>query len=534
MGKVLNPVFPPINIYGVLETILCVMDCKQTSLSHPQFKVFVSRKPITLFMAGQRLGKSHCIGLKSGFYVSNLPRIKGMIATNTYMQLTQSTLVAVKKVWAEEYGLKEYDRKGNPHGHYVIHSKPPSNFKTFQKFDNYHGIISFKNGAVIYCVSLDNYLVHDGKEIGWAELDETKDTKEEALKGVILARLSQPGMLYHKDTLEVVYIDDVTEPLEEYIAFNPCCINTSPSIGTVKWLNEMFNLPEYEKEIYERITQPNDFFYKENDHQAVCIASTHWNAHNLPENYIENRIKHLTENEALKYIYGYPFAKSGKNYYNGFQTKNHVREFGYRPDLPMHITYDFNAVPYMTLLSAQIIIDLKNKKFTIRFFDEYCLSSPDNSTERITTVFVEDYGEYNPDIYFYGDASGDYRQAGNGDHTQFDTVRAKLHAFISHYSDRVSRFNKGVMNRRTFMEKIFEGKLWIDYAGERLLVEVIFEKACINTIDDFNWLKQGADGKKLKEKVKDPETNQQYEKYGHTSDAVEYLVCEVLDDYFLE
>ncbi|MDM1396074.1 hypothetical protein HX049_02620 [Myroides odoratimimus] len=496
-------------------------------------KVFASRKPLTLFMAGQRLGKSHLIGSKSALYAINLPMIKGMIAANTYMQLRQSTMVAVKKVWAKDYGLSEFDKKGNPKGHYVVGVKPPDHFVKFSTFDSYHGVISFINGAIIYTASLDNYMAHDGKEIGWAELDETKDTKEEALKAVILARLSQPGMLYHKQTLEIVYIDDIEEPIEHYEAINPCCINTSPSIGIVQWLNDMFKLGEYEEDIYRKITDPNDFFYKEDDNKAVCIASTYWNEKNLPKGYIDNRLKSLSENEALKFVFGYPFAKSGKAYYSSFSSKKHVQDFGYRTDLPIHVTYDFNAVPYMTLLCAQIIIDSKNKKFIIRFFDEYCGETPDNTTERVTEMFVDDYGEFNPEVYFYGDASGDYRQAGNGDHTQFDTVRKVLADYISIYSDRVPSYNKGIMNRRTFMQKIFEGKLWIDYGGEQLLVEVLFEKECTHISDDFQWLKQGADGKKLKEKVKDPETNQMYEKYGHTSDAVEYLVCEVLDDYFL-
>src|SRR5690606_8903937 len=169
-------------------------------LHTPQLRVFKSRKALTLNMAGQRAGKSHLIGIKSGIFVKKAPKIKGMIAANTYMQLTQSTLVAVKKVWRDYFGITEYDSKGNPNGHYVIHKHPPKHFIKFDNYDNYRSIISFANGAIIYIASLDNYMAHDGKEIGWAELDETKDTKEEALKAVILARLSQPGLFYQNDT----------------------------------------------------------------------------------------------------------------------------------------------------------------------------------------------------------------------------------------------------------------------------------------------------------------------------------------------
>ena len=104
------------------------MDDHIIKLPTPQLKVYQSRKALTLNMAGQRAGKSHLIGIKSGFYVLNAPKIKGMIAANTYMQLTQSTLVAVRKVWELNFSLSEYDVKGNPKGQYVIDKKPPAHF----------------------------------------------------------------------------------------------------------------------------------------------------------------------------------------------------------------------------------------------------------------------------------------------------------------------------------------------------------------------------------------------------------------------
>lgn len=499
-------------------------------LHTPQLRVFKSRKALTLNMAGQRAGKSHLIGIKSGIFVKKAPKIKGMIAANTYMQLTQSTLVAVKKVWRDYFGITEYDSKGNPNGHYVIHKHPPKHFIKFDNYDNYRSIISFANGAIIYIASLDNYMAHDGKEIGWAELDETKDTKEEALKAVILARLSQPGLFYQNDTGQIDYLEE-TEDTTGYSPYNPCCINTSPAVGVVKWLTDMFNLPEYEKEIYDKVTDPNDFFYLENGNQAVCIYSTYWNAHNLPDNYIEIRLSNLSENEGLKYIFGYPFARTGDSYFRNFSKSEHVMPVVYNPALDIHLTYDFNVKPYMTQLCAQVEAVEVLQEFQIRVFKEYCLPSPQNSTEAVCKRFLEDFEQYDPHIYFYGDASGDYRQAGSGDHTQFDTVREVLSYYISRSSDRVPRKNKSVFNRRDFVDKILERKLTIPYNGMEYTVVLIIDENCKETISDMQWLKEGLDGK-LKEQVKDKETNVKYEKLGHTSDALEYLVCELLDDYY--
>lgn len=509
---------------------------EQIKLSEPQMRVFESRKPLTLNMAGQRGGKSHLIGIKTALFAINFPKIRGLIGANTYMQLTQSTLVATKRVWKSYFGLTEYDDKGNPSGDYVVHKQPPFHFKKFENFDNYRSIISFKNGAVVFMASLENYEAHDGKEIGWAELDETKDTKEEALKAVILARLSQPGLYYHRETLEMVSEDDVLEDPESYsremlVPFNPCCINTSPAIGVVKWLTDMFNLQDYEKEIFEQITDPDDYFYMEEGEKAVCIYSTYWNEHNLPENYIDIRLSNLSESEGMKFVYGFPFARTGDSYFRGFNKMKHVVPVSFVPGRAIHITYDFNVKPYMTLIVNQVEVDHDLKEFRINVIKEYCLASPQNSTEAVTRRLLDDFSRFDPHFFYYGDATGDFRQPGSGDHTQFDTVREILARYISKASDRVPRKNKSVLNRRDFVDKILEEKLVISYGGQDFKVVLRIDPRCEKTIGDFQWLKEGVDGK-LKEKEEDPETKVKFEKIGHTSDAEEYFICELLEEYY--
>lgn len=503
---------------------------KEIELSSPQIKTLYSRKPLTLNMAGQRSGKTFLIGFKTGYYVQNAPRIAGMIAANTYMQLTQTTIREVKKVWKSVYGLTQYDRKGNVNGDYVISMKPPSHFESFEKFDNYNSIVSFRNGGIIFIASLDNYMAHDGKNIGWAELDETKDTNEDALKAVILARLSQPGFVYHKDTLEVDYIEDVKNP-EDYINWNPCCVNTSPAVGVVKWLTDMFGLQEYDTEILKKVTNPKDYFHLENESQSITISSTYHNKHNLSKDYIANRLAQLSEGEALKFVYGYPFGRTGNSFYHNFKKLQHVQEVTFKPELPISLSYDFNAKPYMTLLAVQTEYDRNKFEFQIRFFKEYCLKSPLNSTRAVSKAFLNDYEDYDPFVIFYGDASGDYRQAGAGDHTQFDTVREVLASYISASSDKVPKKNKNVLNRRDFVDRILERKLTVPYGNVEYTVVIIIDPSCVELIADMQWLKEGLDGK-LKEKEKDKETGLVYEKYGHTSDALEYIVCELLNDYY--
>ena len=520
-------------------------------LSEPQTMCATSRQPLTLNMAGQRAGKSQMIGIMSGDWIQKFPRVYGFIGANTYLQLSQSTLVKATEIWRDYYQMKPYDKIQNPHGSYVIDRRPPPSFKTFETFKQYNNIISFKNGGVIYIGSLDNYMAHDGKEFGWAHLDETKDTKEVAVTSVILARLSQAGLYVKEGDPSIYYIPKVSpdeepdpntpELTDDLIPFNPSYIHTSPAIGGVDWLVKMFELDKFEKEIRETIVKPDDFFYKEFGRKAVNIFSTYHNAKNLPRNYIEGRLDTLSDNEAMKFVYGYPFSKTGGEYYPAFSRARHVRRVEEIENIAKHISWDFNVMPYMTLVDGQIrykirYIDENMQKhdepaegrkpievMIIEFIKEFCLASPRNTSEACCDSLLE-YHVGNPylEFFYYGDSTGRNRIAGLGSLNNYKIIADRLDAYLFEGSDRVPKMNMGVLTRRDLMNRVLEGK----YPE----IELYFDEEMTETIRDFEFLKLGATGK-LKEKAKDPQTGAMYEKIGHTSDAVEYLVCEILKDY---
>lgn len=517
---------------------------KSIVLSDPQAHVMFTTKELNLDMAGQRGGKSQMIGIIAGEYITQYPKLKGFIGANTYLQLSQSTLIKCFEIWAENYTLTQYDRKNNPYGDYVVDKRPPEHFKTFEQFKDYNNIISFKNGGIIYLGSLDNWKAHDGKEFCWGHLDETKDTREEAIKGVILARLSQSG-LYLNEEKKIVYDVELSREDAEkkkLKSFNPCWIHTSPAIGqTPEWLINMFDLTRFEEEIRKTIVKPDDFFYRGFGRKSVTIFSTYHNQKNLPNGYIEGRLSVLSENEAMKLVYGYPFSKTGSEYFPKFERVKHVKKIEPQPFGLKHVTFDFNVVPYMTMLSAQIryqirYIDAQGIKhdepdkgrlpievMIIEFIKEYCLETPLNTTEQCCLHFIEDNaGNPSLEVFYYGDASGNARIEGLGSLTNYKIVEQHLKMYLVEGSKRVRGVNLGVLTRRDLMNRILEGKI--------PEVELYFDEEMVNTIRDFEYLKLGADGK-LKEKAKDKDTGALYEKIGHTSDATEYLVCEILKHY---
>lgn len=519
-------------------------------LSQPQYDVFNASTRLVLDLAGQGSGKTKNIGIISGYFICEFPELKGFIGANTHLQLSQSTLVRCFEDWEQFYGLTEYDSKENPGGDYVIDKQPPAVFNKLYRLKDYRGSISFRSGAIIFIGSLENYKAHDGKEFAWAHLDETKDTRKEALTTVILGRLRQYG-LWHTDSGWVYDpdLDEATAAAISWKASNPCYIHTSPAEGSVDWLLEMFNLNEYEKDIKATITDPNKYWKKIDNETTVIIYSTYWNKRNLPPGYIEGRLAIYNEEEALKFIWGYPFAKTGGEFYPNFSQAKHVGKTFFNPGAAIHLSYDFNSSPYMTQLLCQIDYvtryynKIERRKFTdprpgadpiqvmrVTVKKEYCLEDPLNTTEAVCQAFLDDLETMlpskNANVFIYGDASGRNSIPGLGTLNNFKIIKDKLYKYISNDSVRVPLANAARSKRRDLMNRILEDKI--------PTIELFIDETCKNTIKDFNFVKRDIDGGKFKEKEKDKVTGKKFESVGHTSDAVEYLICSLFPNYLKE
>lgn len=522
--------------------------------SEPQIDIIESRAAVILDMAGQGGGKTELIGLLSGMMVNDFPKCKGFIGANTDIQLSQTTLNRVFKIWKRVFGFTQYDPKFNVGGHYVIDKVPPPHFLRNEELKGYYNTISFKNGAMIFVGNLNNYLAHDGKEFAYAHLDETKDTKEEALTTVIFARLRQFGLWFNKEG-EVIFDDTVTPREQEergLTGWNPCYIHTSPSEGGVDWLIKMFGLADHEQEIRKRCTDPYDYFHKVIGDNEIVIYSTFWNEENLRPGYIQQRLNQLSENQALKFIYSYPFSKSGGEYYPNFSRLKTVRHLPFLRDKAVSLTYDFNVVPYYTQLAAQVIyttqwvkregkawirreeapygelleeIDLweEVEVMQIRFYKEYCMVSPDDSGEAAVGAFDADMQvmDASPDVLVYGDATGRGRIIGLGGSTQYSLIQPHLYKYISDGWLRVGLTNLLNLKRRELMNRIFEDKIPD--------VQVLIDPSCEELLRDCEYVKLNSAGD-----GKNPEKKDGRETIGHTSDAMEYLVCELCKDYLKE
>lgn len=524
---------------------------KTFECSNPQMDVLETTAQRILMHCGVGSGKSFDIGILAGDFAAKNPEVRGFIGANTVKQLSDSTLDRVFSVWETIFGWKK-------NIHYVVDRKPPSNFIVIgPELKEYYNTISFNNGALIFVNSLENYSAIDGKEFGWALLDETKDTREVAVKEVIIARLRQLGMmidvrgkiystlkwdkekellidllkvkvdsgLWRHDKAKNEYFDQNGDRVDGY---TPLYIFTSPAKS--KWIMDWFKLDDDAHEIEKSIYSETDYYRKFNKKrsQLVVVASTYHNRANLSPGYIERMIDDVggDEGRVAMLIYGSPFGKTGGEYYTGYKRLEHVQKFEPWEDEPVHISFDFNSNPYMTATLWQMKHNQLTGRYLVRAFAEFCLPNPKNTTPDLCEEIINEYGELckRNGVFIYGDYSGKKQQTITRDFKhEYEVIENFFRGWGYMETSYRVIVNPRHKKRRPFMNKLLRGKHPVD-------IEI--NECCKELRADFEFVKEGKNGDKHKEEVTNEETGVSYQEHGHTSDTADYFLCSVFNDLF--
>jgi len=214
-------------------------------------------------------------------------------------------------------------------------------------------------------------------------------------------------------------------------------------------------------------------------------------------------------------------AREGGEAFYSFNPELHVRDVSFVPGTPVaHLSFDQNVVPYITLVCAQCIY-LPDGALQIRIFKEYCLKHPRNKTKALCETFLMDWNDEVSEVFVYGDASGNRRDTRQAE-SDYDIALNALRSKVSSRSYRVQRSNPEIRKRVLFLCAIFEGRV----QG----VEIVIDRNCYNLINDLLYVKEDANGGKVKKQT--TENGVRFEQYGHTSDALEYLVTTVAERQF--
>ena len=226
----------------------------------------------------------------------------------------------------------------------------------------------------------------------------------------------------------------------------------------------------------------------------------------------------MDEYDRARLLHGDWFAqpKTGGEFYKGFKESKNVQKVLYDDSKTLHLTFDFNVNPYMTLCIWKVE-DLKAWQI-----NEICLKRNKNTTQETCKEFINQDCNNKEAVYMYGDPSGRHEDTrSEKGFNDFRIIEKELSNF--HPELRVQKKAPSVVMRGRFINAIFGGKTDIS---------IVIGNNCTYTISDYNFVKEAADGTKAKIKVRDPNTKVSYEKYGHTSDANDYFITFVFKPEF--
>lgn len=346
------------------------------------------------------------------------------------------------------------------------------------------------------------------------------------------------------DTTTIKSVKDPTDVWwEEDIPTEEDWITVTSSIRTLKadYIQEIFSInPEVEgnykehwfwKRFFEGHPENTNFshsiameFEYNGKKETVNLNYTvHHSDHNdnkwLP---LEYRARLIAEKNTNPYYYtiytlGHWGNKQlGGRFYKNFDLGKNTHNVSYRPEAPLHISFDFNVNPYMSLSIWQI------DGMSAYQVDEIAMKDPNNTIKDTCREFIRKYQSHNAGLFIYGDPSG--RKEDVGREKGFNYFK-EIESELTRYKPETRHLSLAppVVMRGNFINSIFDGT----FADVRVYIH---EKS-VYLKDDLLFGLQAADGTKHKAKVKN-EAGVSHEKYHHFSDGMDYFICKAFSEEF--
>ena len=207
-------------------------------------------------------------------------------------------------------------------------------------------------------------------------------------------------------------------------------------------------------------------------------------------------------------------------FYAMFDKDKNVKHVSYNPELNIHISFDWNINPYLSMSLWHILEN--DGVYTAGCFEEVPMENPKNNTEDACKEFMERYPNSDLGVFIYGDASGRAKSTTSKVHN-YDIVETQLKRYLRNSSMRVPKRNPLFNKRRDFINKcLAEG-----YEDIRVLID----PSCELMIADMENVLEDAGGGKAKQTKKN-KAGVIYEPFGHFSDTMDYLLCSAFETKF--
>ena len=199
-----------------------------------------------------------------------------------------------------------------------------------------------------------------------------------------------------------------------------------------------------------------------------------------------------------------------------------LKERVYDPTRPLITVWDFNVAPHMSVLLAQIDYD-KRKIYILEEVLGTAAAKENNTpalARRMKKKLLSDKQIGGVDVT--GDPAGLQRSTASEDGiNNFTVITETLGQGVLRPRVKLLRKQPPQITRCEFVNEVFDG-----YNGWELRIDL----RCRKLTEDLIYQTKNEDGTKSKQKVTDPKTGVKYEKYGHLSDCLDYLLCYYLRD----
>lgn len=386
------------------------------------------------------------------------PASRGLITANTFGQLSRATLIELAHV-CSDYGIPLEPWRGSLED-------------TALAIANMQRCYIGEQRAFVYVLSMNSFMgktqAARGLQVRWCLADECSFAQEKAFL-TLDGRLGRgPGSLKGQGA-----------------------IATSPN--GFNWL-------------YDRFADPQRSEEKQKLYVMVS-CSTRENVKHLGEDYVAGLQANYTDELAAQELEGAFINTQVGLIYKYFDRKRHALQgedadiLEYDPNLPLHVSFDFNYSPAICLLAQ-----LRGNE--IHFFSElYQLDSDTWELAATLTDWIADAG-HNSDIHIYGDATGAARTAASR-LSNWDIVFSAFKDIGYRPGGRLhKRFaasNPPVVNRINSINCLFkQDRIYLDFGG------------CKELMKDFEMISWDGSGIDKSDQLR-----------SHLSDAAGYL-CHTL------
>lgn len=354
--------------------------------------------------------------------------------------------------------------------------------------------IAFTNGNMITCAGLDDQeKIKSIAKMTIAWVEETTEFDEQDIDQIGLRMRGESPVLR-----------------ELIMTFNP--------VSELHWLKAKFFddvTPELEKRLFLLHTT-----YKDNAF--------------LGEEYVSRLESMYLHDENLYRIYvlgAWGRMKTGQEYYKWFSFDHHTDDnVAYNPNYPLHISWDFNVLPYMSMTIWQVErrtgTKIANTEFNhpewwqAKGIAEIAGQYPNNSTEAMCYHFLDNWADkLRHGVIIYGDATGKARHS-SSKQTDYSIIKELLKSYILDF--KVPRSNPIPMDVHSFMNRMMYGSLPI---------HMVINPSMKYTIQDLTHVLEDGERRKVKQASRDPISKQTIEKFGHMSDSMDYFFMEAFKQY---